>query len=194
MSEVGIPIPGPGPALTFNAPIPIPTPKDSPTVSLVNMDGSVLTTWARGQGAVLWAYYIRDSNTFGTQRNWKIRQGTRPGTIQFQNVDNNMCITSLQTTGIAARYVMLTVDCSFSPERFDMRLIQTQNGNYLIKSLSTDMCARAKFLDRTTSSPYATTVTVDTCPGVGDNNYEFMWSIAEPIGPALAIVPSVFTN
>lgn len=194
ISETGVPVPGSGPALPFNGPIPIPTPKDSPIVSLVNMDGSVLTTWARGEGAVLWAYYIGDSNTFGAQRNWRIRQGTRTGTIQFQNVDNNQCVTSVLTTGVAARNVMLTADCSFGPERFDLRLLQTQNGNYLIKSLATDMCARAKFLGRTPSSPYATTVTVDSCPQPGDQTFEFMWSIGEPIAPALAIVSSVSTR
>ncbi|EAA6278012.1 toxin [Salmonella enterica subsp. enterica serovar Telhashomer] len=192
--DIGVPVPGAGPALPSNAPVRIPGPKDRPIVSLVNMDGSVLTTWARGAGAVLWAYQIGDSNTFGAQRNWRILQGTRPGTIQFQNVDNDQCVTSLLTTGVFARKVMITADCSSEPERFDMKLLQTQNGNYLIKSLATDMCARAEFLGRTRSSPYATTVTVDSCPRPGEHTFEFMWSISEPIAPALAIVSSAATS
>ncbi|MXD96320.1 cytolethal distending toxin type V subunit CdtA, partial [Escherichia coli] len=67
--EPGLPLPGAGPALPTNAPIPIPVPGTAPAVSLMNMDGSVLTMWSRGAGSSLWAYYISDSNSFGELRN-----------------------------------------------------------------------------------------------------------------------------
>ncbi|MDI0834112.1 cytolethal distending toxin type V subunit CdtA, partial [Escherichia coli] len=44
--EPGLPLPGAGPALPTNAPIPIPVPGTAPAVSLMNMDGSVLTMWS----------------------------------------------------------------------------------------------------------------------------------------------------
>ncbi|EOJ4714857.1 toxin, partial [Escherichia albertii] len=37
-------------------------------------------------------------------------------------------------------------------------------------------------------SPYATTLTMERCPSSGERNFEFMWSISEPLRPALATI------
>ncbi|EEU9600084.1 cytolethal distending toxin type II subunit CdtA, partial [Escherichia albertii] len=74
------------------------------------------------------------------------------------------------------------------PERFDFQPMATRNGNYQLKSLSTGLCIRANFLGRTPSSPYATTLTMERCPSSGEKNFEFMWSISEPLRPALATI------
>lgn len=184
--EPGLPLPGPGPALPTNVPIPIPIPGSAPAVSLMNMDGSVLTMWSRGAGSSLWAYYIRDSNSFGELRNWHIIPGTRPNTIQFRNADTATCITSFP--GFKGGVQLSTAPCQFGSERFDFQPMATYNGNYQLKSLSTGLCIRANFLGRTPSSPYATTLTMERCPSSGEKNFEFMWSISEPLRPALATI------
>lgn len=185
-NEPGLPLPGAGPALLTNAPIPIPVPGSAPAVSLMSMDGSILTMWSRSAGASLWAYYISDSNSFGELRNWQIMPGTRANTIQFRNVDVGTCITSFP--GFKGGIQLSTAPCQFGQERFDFLPMATRNGNYQLKSLSTDLCIRAHFLDRTPSSPYATTLTMERCPLGGENNFEFMWSISAPLRPALATI------
>lgn len=181
--EAGLPLPGFGLAAPLNAPVPIPTPNDLPTVSLMNMDGSVLTMWSRGAGSSLWAYYIHDSNSFGDLRNWQIMRGTRPDTVQFRNAAVGTCMTSFP--GFKGGFQLSTAPCEFGPDRFDFKLIATRNGNYQLQSLATSLCIKAEFLNRTTSSPYATTLSMKRCPTKHEENFEFMWSISEPLRPAL---------
>ncbi|EER0126740.1 toxin [Escherichia coli] len=185
-NEPELPLPGPGPVPSTNAPIPIPEPGTAPAVSLMNMDGSVLTMWSRGAGSSLWAYYISDSNSFGELRNWQIMPGTRPNTIQFRNAYVGTCMTSFP--GFKGGVQLSTAPCQFGPERFDFQPMATRNGNYQLKSLSTGLCIRANFLGRTPSSPYATTLTMERCPSSGEKNFEFMWSISEPLRPALSTI------
>lgn len=184
--EPGLPLPGPGPALPLNAPVPIPEPSSDPAITLMNMDGSVLTMWSRSAGSSLWAYHINDSNSFGELRNWLIMTGTRPNTIQFKNAAVGTCMTSFP--GLKGGVQLSTAPCEFSPARFDFLPIVTRNGNYQLKSLATNLCIRARFLDRTPSSPYATTLSMEKCPSGGEKNFEFMWSISEPLRPALATI------
>lgn len=152
----------------------------------MNMDGSVLTMWSRGAGSSLWAYYISDSNSFGELRNWQIMPGTMTNTIQFRNVDVGTCMTSFP--GFKGGVQLSTAPCQFGPDRFDFEPMATRNGNYQLKSLSTGLCIKANFLGRTPSSPYATTLTMERCPSNGEKNFEFMWSISEPLRPALATI------
>nr|AEM17341.1 CdtA [Providencia alcalifaciens] len=184
--EPGLPLPGPGAALATNAPIPIPVPGTAPGVCLMNMDGSVLTMWTRGGGSSLWAYYISDSNSFGELRNWQIITGTRPNTIQFRNADVGTCMTTFPR--FKGGVQLSTPPCQFGSQRFDFQPMATHNGNYQLKSLSTGLCIRANFLGRTPSSPYATTLTMERCPSSGEKNFKFMWSISEPLRPALATI------
>ncbi|EAA8634483.1 toxin [Salmonella enterica subsp. enterica] len=186
LDEPGLPVPGISAAPPLNAPVPIPKTDDFPAVTLMNMDGSVLTMWSRGAGSSLWAYYIRDSNSFGELRNWQIMPGTRKDTIQFRNVAAGTCMTSFP--GFKGGFQLSTAPCEFGPDRFDFRLMSTRNGNYQLLSLSTGLCIRAEFLGRTPSSPYATTLSMKRCPSGSENNYEFMWSISEPLRPALATI------
>lgn len=184
--EPGLPFPGAGPALPDNAPVPIPVPGTAPAVSLMNMDGAVLTMWSRNAGSSLWAYYISDSNSFGDLRNWQIMSGTRPNTIQFRNTDVGICMTSFPA--FKGGILLSTAPCQFGPERFDFMPMATRNGNYQLKSLATGLCIRSHFLDRTPSSPYATTLSMERCPASGEKNFEFLWSISEPLRPALATI------
>ncbi|HAD5970079.1 TPA_asm: toxin [Salmonella enterica subsp. enterica serovar Typhimurium] len=184
--EPGLPVPGDLSNLPLNAPVPIPKTGDLPAITLMNMDGSILTMWSRGAGSSLWAYYIRDSNSFGELRNWQIMPGTRKDTVQFRNVAVGTCMTSFP--GLKGGFQLSTAPCQFGPDRFDFRLMSTRNGNYQLLSLSTGLCIRAEFLGRTPSSPYATTLSMKKCPSGNENNYEFMWSISEPLRPALATI------
>lgn len=186
LNEPGLPLPSPGPAQPNNAPIQIPRPNTHPAITLMNMDGSVLTMWSRSSGSSLWAYYIGDSNSFGELRNWQIIPGTRPDTIQFRNSSVGTCMTSFPSPKGGIR--LSTAPCEFNPSRFDFSLQVTHNGNYQLKSLSSGLCIRAKFLERTASSPYATTLSMERCPIPGEQNFEFMWSISEPLRPALATI------
>ncbi|EBP3056820.1 TPA: toxin [Salmonella enterica subsp. enterica serovar Reading] len=184
--EPGLPLPGRSPAQPLNAPVPVPDTNTHPAVTLINMDGSALTMWSRSAGASLWAYYIHDSNSFGELRNWEIMPGTRQDTIQFRNVAVGTCMTSFP--GLKGGFQLSTAPCEFSPERFDFKLLSTRNGNYQLQSLSTGLCIRAEFLNRTTSSPYATTLSMKRCPSGSEDNYEFLWSVSEPLRPALATI------
>lgn len=73
------------------------------------MDGAVLTMWSRSAGSSLWGYYIDDSNNFGDLRNWNIREGTRPGTIQFENKEIGTCMTSFNGFKEECNYLLLHV-------------------------------------------------------------------------------------
>ena len=186
LSESGIPIPGAS-ALPLNTSftIPVPVPQEPPTISLVNMDGAVLTMWSRSAGSSLWGYYIDDSNNFGDLRNWNIREGTRPGTIQFENKEIGTCMTSFN--GFKGGVQLSTAPRAFSPERFDFKLHSTINGNYILQSMSTNLCVRSKFFERNESSSYATTIVMQKCPSEGEIAEEFMWSIGAPLSPALLV-------
>ncbi|EKC2495424.1 toxin [Salmonella enterica] len=188
-SEPGLAIPGPGPVrqqLGLGANAPIPTPRDNPRVSIMSVSGAVLTVWSRLRQSWLWGYTPWDSNNFGDLRNWQIQPGKTPGSVRFINQGTGSCMTDgVDVIGIKG---FIHSACDSRLNIFDFRLLPTLNGNVYIQSVSTKSCIQARFLDRTTSSPYAFEILPAACPEPGEENIELQWSISEPLMSAYAAI------
>lgn len=187
-NEPGLAIPGPGPALTLpgsTGSAPVPSTGNSPTVSLMSVSGAVVSVWSRRPNSWVWGYTPRDSNTFGNLRNWFIQPGKTPGTVRFVNEETGTCLTpgiSFTDVGFIHRF------CSYRTKDQDFRLVPTLNGNVLIRSVLVNKCMRARFLDRTSSSPYAFEILQADCPEPGENTLELLWSVSEPLKSARAAI------
>ncbi|ECA3795564.1 toxin [Salmonella enterica subsp. enterica] len=186
--ESGLPLPGYGATteLPPGANAPLPNPGDNPSVSIMSMSGAVLTVWGRSRNSWLWGYTPRDSNNFGELRNWKIIPGKTPGTVRFVNQETGTCMT--WGVGISGAGGFIHTTCDPRSAVFDFHLIPTLNGNVFIQSVDLRRCIRARFLDRTSASPYAFEILQADCPKPGESNIELQWSISEPLRPALAAI------
>ncbi|EDF5515186.1 toxin [Salmonella enterica] len=187
--EPGLVIPGPGPAMSSSEGLgsaPLPSSGSMPTVTLMSVSGAVVSAWSRRPNSWLWGYIPGDSNTFGNLRNWKIQPGKTPGSVRFVNEVLGTCITpgfSLKGDhGFIHRF------CSYRSNDQDFRLLPALNGNVFIQSVLVKKCMRARFLDRTTRSPYAFDVLQADCPSPGVKTLEMLWSVSEPLKPALASI------
>lgn len=174
------------PPLSSEANAPIPTPRDNPSVSIMSMSGAVLTVWGRSRNSWLWGYTPVDSNSFGELRNWKIIPGKAPGTVRFVNQGTGTCMT--WGVGISGTGGFIHTTCDPRSEVFDFHLIPALNGNVFIQSVDLKRCIRARFLDRTASSPYAFEILQADCPKPGSTDIELQWSISAPLRPAFAAI------
>ncbi|HBZ9867575.1 TPA: toxin [Salmonella enterica subsp. houtenae] len=187
-NEPGLVIPGPGSGMTLSGTpgnAPAPSSGNSPTVSLVSVSGAVVSVWSRRPNSWVWGYTPRDSNTFGNLRNWFIQPGKTPGSVRFVNEETGTCLTpgfSFTDVGFIHRF------CSYQTKDQDFLLVPTLNGNVLIRSVLVNKCIRARFLDRTPSSPYAFEILQADCPEPGKSTLELLWSVSEPLKPALATI------
>ncbi|ECO6255476.1 toxin [Salmonella enterica] len=190
-TEPGLAIPGPGPVAahisqSFGANAPIPVPRDNPKVTIMSMSGAIITVWSRHRNSWLWGYTPWDSNSFGELRNWQIIPSKTPDTVRFVNQATGSCMT--YGIGISGAGGFIHAPCNFKSNAFDFRLIPTFNGNVFIQSVAINRCIRARFLDRTSSSPYAYEILQANCPKAGEKNIELQWSISEPLTSALAAI------
>lgn len=152
----------------------------------MSVSGAVLTVWSRHRQSWLWGYKPWDSNSFGDLRNWQVLTGKTPGSVRFVNQDTGTCITDgVSVIGVKG---FIHATCNTRSNIFDFRLLPTLNGNVYIQSVSTQSCIRARFLDRTSSSPYAFEILPATCPKPGEQNIELQWTISEPLMPAYAAI------
>ncbi|ECF2367671.1 TPA: toxin [Salmonella enterica] len=189
--EPGLVFPGPGPVnenilLSSGVNAPVPGPRDHPSVTIMSMSGAIITVWSRHRNSWVWGYTPWDSNSFGGLRNWLILPSKTPGTIRFVNQATGTCLT--YGFGISGVGGFIHAPCNFNSNIFDFRLIPTLNGNVFIQSVAVKRCIRARFLDRTSASPYAYEILQANCPGPGEQNLELQWSISEPLTSALAAI------
>lgn len=189
--ESGLALPGAGPVsgnisqfVGTNSPVPV--PRDNPRVTIMSMSGAIITVWSRHRNSWLWGYTPWDSNSFGELRNWQILPSKTPGTVRFVNQATGSCMT--YGVGISGVGGFIHAPCNFKTNTFDFRLIPTLNGNVFIQSVAINRCIRARFLDRTSSSPYAYEILQADCPKPGEENIELQWSISEPLTSALAAI------
>ncbi|MDO5054594.1 MAG: cytolethal distending toxin subunit A/C [Pasteurella oralis] len=145
-------------------------------MTLMGQNGTVLTVWALAKRNWLWAYANIDSQNFGTIRNWKMEHSKHREHFRFVNQSLGTCIEAYGNG-------LIHDTCNLNRLAQEFELLPTDNGAFVIKSVSQGRCVTYNPVSTTDYS----TITLSTCDGATEPLRDQTWYLAPPLLKAMAV-------